>query len=273
MIQVEKPLPKISCLLVTAKNRFDYFARSYQCYCDQTYSNRELVIVNEGPSEYQQQIKDHVGERADVRFVFLDGYYTLGALRNISIALCHGDVFVQWDDDDFNMPERLVVQYGFLSKHPNAKVCYLTDQLHYYFPTQKLYWENWERFLSGNIKEFSLIPGTLMAYKKDFIAKYPSAGNFASAGEDSILAHDLCEDSNVILLRDKGYLHVYSFHGKNVYDIEHHQGISKHRSVSVPFMLENRKKINETLSHLRLAPKIECRGRDGFAFLYEESQC
>lgn len=273
MFQIDHCLPKISCLLVTAKGRIEYFRRSFQCYLDQTYPNRELVIVNEGPFEYQQQIKSIVGNRDDVRFVFLDGYYTLGALRNISIALCHGDLFVQWDDDDFNMPDRLRTQYAYLYKHPNARVCYLTDQLHYYFPTQELYWNNWEWFLSGNVQEFSLIPGTIMAYKSGFDVRYPSAGHFASAGEDSVLAHNLCEQGKVILLRDKGYLHVYSFHGNNVWDIEHHRVISKHRSVPVPYLLKNRNRINETLKHLKLAEKISVFGREGIAFVYEEKFC
>lgn len=273
MFQIDNSLPKISCLLVTAKSRIEYFQRSFQCYLDQTYPNRELVIVNEGPFEYQQQIKSVVGDRDDVRFVFLDGYYTLGALRNISIILSNGDLFVQWDDDDFNMPERLMTQYSFLSKHPDARVCYLTDQLHYYFPTKELYWENWERFLSGNIQEFSLIPGTIMAYKKDFCFRYPSSGTFASAGEDSILARDLCEQGKVVLLRDKGYLHVYSFHGKNVWDIQHHKIISERRSMSISHMLKNRNKISQTLKHLRLSDKINVFGSDGFAFIYEESNC
>src|SRR4051812_40955970 len=110
--------PKISCLLVAAAGRFDCFRRSVKCYLDQTYPNRELVIVNEGPREYQDQIADHLSGRADVRFVFLNGEYTLGALRNISVALSRGDLFVQWDDDDFNAPARLAVQYAYLKKHP-----------------------------------------------------------------------------------------------------------------------------------------------------------
>jgi len=269
MFHIDRPYPKISCLLVTANGRIEYFRRSFQCYLNQTYPNRELVIVNEGSLQYQQQIRECVGQREDVRFIFLDGKYTLGALRNISIALCHGDLFVQWDDDDFNMPERLATQYAYLSKHTNARVCYLTDQLHYYFPTQQLYWENWEHFLSGQVQEFSLIPGTIMAYKEGFPARYPSAGTFASAGEDSVLAHQLCEKTEVILLRDKGYLHVYSFHGKNVWDIQHHQVISTHRSMTIPFMIKHRNRICRTLDHLQLADKITVMGREGLAFLYE----
>ena len=41
--------------MVTSKNRFDFFVKSFKCYEDQTYPNKELVIVNEGPKEYQKK--------------------------------------------------------------------------------------------------------------------------------------------------------------------------------------------------------------------------
>lgn len=187
-------LPKISCLLiVTNKWRFTYLLRSLQCYLDQSYPNRELLIVNEGPSEYQNQIQSHIDSlgRTDIRCVWLDGYYTLGALRNISMALCTGDIFCQWDDDDFCAPQRLSTQYSWLNKR-NAKVCYLSDQLHYYFPTKELFWDNWAKYQSANYKQCSLVPGTIMAYR-DVGVRYPSAGKFCSAGEDSVFR---CSDSD-----------------------------------------------------------------------------
>ena len=254
---------------MTADGRYDVFCRSFDCYVSQTYPNTELVIVNEGSKEYQRKIADKAQGRTDVKLIFLDGEYTLGALRNISISLCEGDLFVQWDDDDFNMPERLSVQYAYLSKHKKARVCYLTDQLHYYFNLNQLYWENWQKFLSAQIKEFSLIPGTIMAYKEGFDFAYPSAGKFAAAGEDSILAHDLCkQDDRVVLLEGIGYLHVYSFHGNNVWGLDHHQNISTGRSESASHMRKHRDQISRTLNHLNFAPEIKVMGRDGLGFIH-----
>lgn len=270
MLNFEKPYHKISCLLVTANGRFEYFKRSFDCYLNQTYPNRELIIVNEGSKNYQNQLKDFVNGRKDVKCVFLDGKYTLGGLRNISVAVCSGEIFVQWDDDDFNMPERLATQYSHLINQ-KADVCYLTDQLHYYFPTQELYWENWEKFLSGSITEYSLIPGTIMAFKNKFLVRYPSSGNHASAGEDSVLSSKLCQIVNVVLLRDFGYLHVYSYHGQNVWDIEHHKNISRHRSFSFENMLKHRDRISKTLRHLKLSEEVSVMGRNGKAFLWREN--
>lgn len=249
------------------------FKRSVQCYVDQTYPNRELVVVNEGPKSYQEQIAAHLDGRNDVRLIFLDGKYTLGSLRNISIGLCHGDIFVQWDDDDYNAPERLATQYYHLSRSPASKVCYLTDQLHFYFNTNRLFWNDWRAFHSGDRKEYSLIPGTIMAYREGFWARYPSLGHHCSAGEDSVLAMGLLEDEDkVLLVSGIGYLHVYTYHGQNVWDVAHHTKISHERSVTVSQIFKFRERIKQTLDYLNLGSPIKVTGREGLAFTYERSE-
>lgn len=252
---------------MTADGRFDYLKRSYQCFCDQTYPNLELLIVTDGGSEYKKKIKELI-DRDNVRLVFLDQIYSLGALRNISVALSSGDIFVQWDDDDFNAPDRVLVQYSFLYRHPDRLVSYLTDQLHYFFPTNRLYWNHWGRYCNGGSDKYSLIPGTIMARKDGFYFKYPSSGEFCSAGEDSILSNRICEKEKVLLVKDVGFLHVYSYHGKNVYDLEHHENISKFRGLSAKEILKYRDRLVQSLDYFDFDDKIEIMGKDDLAFVY-----
>lgn len=268
---IEKPLPLISCLLVTANGRLDYFKRSLRCYIDQTYPNKELVIVNEGSEEYQQNIKECVNSlnRQDIRLIFLNGSYTLGGLRNISVAAANGEIFVQWDDDDFNAPQRLATQYAFLSRHPNVQVCYLSDQLHYYFHTQELYLEDWRKYLSGEKLKSMLIPGTIMAYKAGLAARYPSGGKRCRTGEDTVFSNQLLRlGVNVSVLSGYGTMQVYSFHGKNVFDIEHHKVLSRLRSCYRWEVLNKREEISQTLKYLCFDGETRVMGRDGLAFTY-----
>lgn len=270
MINLDAKLPLISCLMVTANGRFETFRRACQCYFDQTYPNRELVVVNEGTLEYQQQMAAHLSDRNNVQFIFLNGSYTLGALRNIAVRLCRGDLFCQWDDDDFNAPERLTVQFRHLASNPKARVSYFSDQLHFYFPTRELYWESWAAFQNTGLKKYSLIPGTIMAYKEGFDYRYPSSGQHCRAGEDSVLAYDLInrKESSVVLFSDCGYLMVYSYHGKNVWDLHHHQLLSRDRSFAISRLLQQRERISETIEYLKLDGPIRVMGRDGLAFVY-----
>ena len=268
---IEKPLPLISCLLVTANGRLDYFKRSVQCFVDQTYPNKELVIVNEGNKEYQKLMTEHVKslERKDIRFELLDRYYTLGALRNISLGLSDGEVFCQWDDDDFNFPSRLATQFSFL-KNSKIQISYLSDQLHYYFNTQELYWENWKFYLSGGNLKYMLIPGTIMGHIKDLPARYPSGGKNSRTGEDTVFANQLLRlGAKIDVLSGCGNLHVYSFHGKNVFDVEHHRVLSRVRSYYRWDLIKKRELISQTLRYLNFKNDVKVMGRDGLAFIYE----
>ncbi len=272
MLQVCKNVPKISCLMVTANGRFDFFKQSCQCYFDQTYPNKELVVVNEGSKAYQAQIAEFLAGRNDIRLVFLDGWYSLGSLRNISIALSSGDIFVQWDDDDFNMPERLSLQSLHLKNNPRARTCFLSDQLHFYFNNRYLFWEDWAEFHSGGHKKFSVIPGTIMAWREGFWARYPSGGPWCSAGEDSVLTYRLCDnDEQVLLMGNHGYMQMYTYHGKNVWDVEHHLKISKERAKTTRFLFDNELRIRQAIDYLGLhkSGPIKVMGRDGFAFTHE----
>lgn len=266
--------PKISCLMVTAADRFHLVRRSIDCYIYQTYPCRELIIVNEGPKTYQHQIQKYIDSlrRPDIKCCWLDGMgsYTLGALRNISLHLASGDIVVQWDDDDFSMPQRLATQYSFLARHPKAKVCYLTDQLHYYFQANTLYWDSWKKFHSGGTKKFALIPGTLMAHR-DLDIRYPSSGKCSRAGEDSVFSDILIrkDEQSVVLLEEMGFMHMYTHHGFNqVYDIEHHIHISRMRSNNREFMLKHRDRIMSSIEFFKLDGPVKVMGQDGLAFIY-----
>jgi len=254
--------------MITADGRLDYARESFRCYVNQTYPKKELIIVTDSSQEYKDQLTAMTIGHKDVRLVFLKGKYTLGALRNISLNLCDGEVFVQWDDDDFNMPDRLMIQYTALSK-TDKRASYLGDQLHYYFPTQQLFWENWWEYSSNFDVRYGLIPGTLMAYREGFAARYPSAGKHAKSGEDSVLSDVLHFKDHITLLKNNGHMQVYSYHGKNVWDIEHHLNISRHRSNDIHFMNQNREKICRTLRYMNFSTTVKVMGRDGLAFIFE----
>lgn len=261
--------PKITCMMVTDEDRLKTLAVSLRCFLDQTYPNKELLIVTDASDAYKNQIANLVADKPDVRLAFLDGKYTLGALRNIGVGLAFGDIFVQWDDDDFCSPDRLMVQCSYLLKHPRVRLCFLGDQLHYYFPTRQLFWNNWE-IHSGGWKKYGLIPGTIMAYTKDFSYRYPASGEHAAAGEDSEMTNRICniDGYKVAILKGFGYHHVYSFHGRNVWDVEHHMEISRVRGAPRTVMLEHRRRISRTLAYLDLEETVDVVGVDGLAFTY-----
>lgn len=93
--------PKLSALMVTY-GRTAHVQRALQCFLNQDYPNRELIILNTFPGQKL------TGDFKDVRIVNLDHRPpSLGACRNIGVKETTGDLIVTHDDDDLVLPNHL----------------------------------------------------------------------------------------------------------------------------------------------------------------------
>ncbi|MCP4132624.1 MAG: glycosyltransferase family 2 protein [bacterium] len=240
-------LPKVSCLTVTL-DRLEFLKRAIRCFCDQSYPNKELVIVTEGAVAYKKKIHDHVTDlnRMDIRLEFLDGSdYNLGKVRNISVACANGDLICQWDDDDLFHPLRLEIQINDMIQK-KCQVSFLTDQLQYFQDTHEMFWLNWN---SAQCDMLRLIPGTLIMYK-DSRFSYPETGENAVKGEDSGLLEQIYNHNIPIArLGGFGYLYVYTFHNENTFDYDHHRALAAERSVPFEFFENNLTALREALEY------------------------
>jgi glycosyltransferase involved in cell wall biosynthesis len=251
--------PKISCLTVTL-NRLVLLKEAIQCYCRQTYQNRELVIVTDGTQRYQQAISDYLRwlGRDDIRLVSV-GKQLLGALRNVSLDAATGDIVCQWDDDDLNHPQRLERQFEHLTA-AKAHACCFTDQLQFFFAERSLYWSDWLNCDTQGVEQ--LIPGTMMTHR-DHRFRYPETTELASAGEDSVLLKQIADNASVAPFQDAGFLNVYSYHGKNVFSEGHHRRITFLAGRSVDSLRIRESVLRDALRHYRLPEPYRVTARDG----------
>jgi glycosyltransferase involved in cell wall biosynthesis len=95
--------PIVTCVcLTTHPKREAFLPDALRSYRQQTYPNRELVVVNDG---------DPLSSVAsDVRVVNLPrrpARWTIGEKRNVGIRYARGEYLATWDDDDVSLPERL----------------------------------------------------------------------------------------------------------------------------------------------------------------------
>lgn len=77
-----------------------------ECFQNQTYPNRQLLILNHGETLA-------LPPQANIREVLLQRPATLGELRNQAFQyLREGDYAISWDDDDWHGPDRIGIQYA-----------------------------------------------------------------------------------------------------------------------------------------------------------------
>jgi glycosyltransferase involved in cell wall biosynthesis len=95
-------VPLASCLMPT-RERPVFAAQAVEYFLAQDYPNRELVIIEDGPSRLGGRIPDD----PRIRLVSTAASRSIGAMRNEACALARGEVLVLWDDDDWHGPGRV----------------------------------------------------------------------------------------------------------------------------------------------------------------------
>ncbi|MFB7187735.1 glycosyltransferase [Streptomyces sp. NPDC056230] len=198
--------PSVSCLMVT-KDRLSLARRAIQCFLAQTYTNKELVVVDDGSSDALEQ---HVRRLGDPRIRFHrlpPTGQTLGALRNIAVDRATGTYVCQWDDDDLYDPERIEVQMAAVVAL-GAEACFLARQR---------LWRPARRELA--ISHVRVWEGTMLCAKAR-LPRYPAQRR----GEDTPVAAHVVSNNRVASV-DVPELCTYVCHENNTFEPAHFERI------------------------------------------------
>ncbi len=239
----------ISCLTVTQEGKLDELRVAVRCFDCQTLDERELVIVHDGGSDFDSDIRELAALHpvSQIKIERVSPGLTLGALRNLSVHFASYELVCQWDDDDLYHPRRLEVQYEELRRE-DADFCFMTDQLHYFKASGEMYWDDW----TVETYPMNLIQGTLMG-KKGRLGAYDDLAR----GEDTSVVVELAKSGcRVAQLVGHGYLYIYVFNGKNAWDYEHHAAISAWKRLPLGRLVEDEAVLRAHLGEYRVPGKI-----------------
>ena len=105
------PQAKVSCLMLTAR-RVNYALVAIECFRNQTWGDRELVVVYDAWDTPTVKMLLNVASK-DNRLKLVPNERrgaTVGYLRNMSTGAASGEYCMQWDDDDAYAPDRIMRQ-------------------------------------------------------------------------------------------------------------------------------------------------------------------
>ncbi|MBK0371289.1 glycosyltransferase family 2 protein [Flavobacterium agrisoli] len=114
-------IPLISVIL-PAYNAEKYLAVAVDSILSQTFSNFELLIINDGSSDDTESI---VKSFNDVRIKYIKNVLNLGLIASLNkgISLATGKYIARMDADDLSRPERFEKQVTFLENNPDYVIC------------------------------------------------------------------------------------------------------------------------------------------------------
>jgi glycosyltransferase involved in cell wall biosynthesis len=215
-------LPKMSCVMVT-NGRHELVKKSIRCYMQQTYLNKNMVVLSQGSVEQNAVIEHYLKSlgRPDIFFMTAPRDICFGMMRNTSVEIATGDIICQWDDDDLYHPDRLMTQYKALRADSRNIASLYCDFLKYYMTAGELYWCDWT---GESVPLHRLLCGSVMFYKRAFgmfNVFYPQAGEQCHVEEDLNVLRKLQTKGTIVPVQ-AGWQYVYVYHGANVYDLGHH---------------------------------------------------
>lgn len=102
-------------------NGGSFLKAAVQSVLDQSYSDFELLIINDGSTDDSEQT---IKSFTDQRIVYIGNQTNLGlvATLNKGLELCRGNYIARMDADDLCLPKRFEKQVAFLENNPNVAV-------------------------------------------------------------------------------------------------------------------------------------------------------
>ena len=115
--------PLVSVIIRT-KDRPELLKEAIQSVVKQTYSNIELVIVNDGGQDVSELVNAVAGKFSHVQYISLETNQGRAIAANKGLDIATGDYLIFLDDDDLFDPHHIATLVDSFKQHPQYQVAY-----------------------------------------------------------------------------------------------------------------------------------------------------
>ena len=234
----------ISCVMV-AEGSLPRLKAAIDCYCRQTYLDRELIIVGLSEPRMAQAIAayiDHL-DRSDIRLPAFDPEVDPTLL---GLGVANGPLACVWASNDLSHPSRLAIQVAHLEAASTNAVS-MSDRLFFLWWERLLYWVDESEM--SNRPELAFDATTLG--RTDVLESLFSGASDEARGFDKVARQEGVGHCCVRLLGDLS----------TPYAIDRLEGELNQQCRSVAAIESCRNELGEALSHYRLPSPYLIKGR------------
>jgi len=113
-------MPKVS-VVMPAYNAEKYIEEAIDSILNQTFSDFEFIIINDGSTDQTEKI---IVSYIDSRIIYLKNEKNSGIVvtLNKGLAVAKGEYIARMDSDDISLPERFEKQVQYMDEYPNVGV-------------------------------------------------------------------------------------------------------------------------------------------------------
>ena len=111
---------KVSVIIPTY-NRSQYLAQAIDTVLEQTFSDIELIVVDDGSTDDTKRVIDSYSGRIIYHYIPNSGP---AVARNVGMELATGDYIAYLDSDDLYYPYKIELQVAYLDKYQDAVMVY-----------------------------------------------------------------------------------------------------------------------------------------------------
>ncbi len=194
---------------MVTRDRAELARRAVHCLAEQTWSNVELVIVDDGDQDYEPMLAPF-RDRLDIHYHRIEarpGEVYLGGLRNRSLEFANGEFCCQWDDDEWYHPTRIEAQMAPVNNGADGSVLRYT-LMHLDAPGLV------DHPYRGYVRKAT--PGTLLHRRSD--VRYPNTPR----AEDTVYLQEQRDARDIVTLDESSsHLFIRCFHGSNTWEEKH----------------------------------------------------
>ena len=117
-------------IIIPTFNTGKYIKEAVDSAINQTYKNKEIIVVDDGSTDNTKEILDIYIQDNKIKYIYQENKGLAGA-RNTGIKAANGDYIAFLDSDDIFLPNKIEKQIEFLENNRDCDVCYC-DVWHFY---------------------------------------------------------------------------------------------------------------------------------------------
>ncbi len=111
-------LGSLISIVIPTFNRARYIAAAVESALAQTYTQREIIVVDDGSTDNTRQVLERF--RGQITYLYKANEGTAAAARNLAMRHAQGEYIALLDSDDVWLPRKLELQMAYVRAHPEV---------------------------------------------------------------------------------------------------------------------------------------------------------